>query len=230
MISKASITKPSRNIASITARIAPAVPPGRSVERAVHHVVAAEAAEHQAEQRGADQDDEDHAVICVVLLHHGLERGAPSRALERGEQDRADRADRSGFGRRRDAAQDRAEHGQDQQRAARPAPRSAGAPARKPFGAPGSGGIAGDVFGKKHRHGDQIKDVERHQREARHDGAGEQVATDTESGAKIALARAGRTDRRSLSWSPSSTSTVAGGKICASVAVAATVPAASRLS
>ena len=31
------------------------------------------------------------------------------------------------------------------------------------------------------------------------------------------------------SWSPSSTSTVAGGKICASVAVAATVPAASAL-
>ena len=29
MISKASITKPSRNIASITARIAPAAPPGR---------------------------------------------------------------------------------------------------------------------------------------------------------------------------------------------------------
>ena len=42
MISKASITKPSRNIASITARMAPAAPPGRSVERAMHHVVAAE--------------------------------------------------------------------------------------------------------------------------------------------------------------------------------------------
>ena len=30
-------------------------------ERALHHGVAAERAEHQAEQRGADQDEKDHA-------------------------------------------------------------------------------------------------------------------------------------------------------------------------
>ena len=70
MISKASITKPSRNIASITARIAPAGAARQVAERAMHHVVAAEPAEHQAEQRRADQDDEDHAGHLRGPLHH----------------------------------------------------------------------------------------------------------------------------------------------------------------
>src|SRR3974377_1405197 len=68
MISKASMTKPSRNTASITTSMAPALPPG---ECAVHHVVAAERTEDQAERRGADQNEEDHSGDLRGLLHHG---------------------------------------------------------------------------------------------------------------------------------------------------------------
>ncbi len=51
MISKASITKPSRNIASITASDRAGGAARQVGQRALDHVVAAEPAEHQAEQR-----------------------------------------------------------------------------------------------------------------------------------------------------------------------------------
>ena len=57
----------------MTARMAPAGAARQVGERAVHHVVAAEPAEHQAEQGGADQDDEDHAGDLRGPLHHRTE-------------------------------------------------------------------------------------------------------------------------------------------------------------
>ncbi len=61
MISKASITKPSRNIADHHHQDRARRAARQIAERAMHQVVAAEPAEHQAEQCRADQDHEDHA-------------------------------------------------------------------------------------------------------------------------------------------------------------------------
>ena len=64
------------------------------------------------------------------------------------KQDGADGADRRGFGRRRHAAEDGAEHGEDQ-RDRRDQNRDQPACQRKTVRRVGSGAIAGDFCGKK---------------------------------------------------------------------------------
>ena len=115
----------------------------------MHHVVATEAAKHEAEHGRADQDDEDHAVICVVRSTTGTERRA-ERAFDRRQQNGADRADRSRFGRRREAAEDRAKHRDDQEDG-----RDQRAKQRAKRGPSARAGIGGTPAGAKDRHPDR---------------------------------------------------------------------------
>ena len=86
-------------------------------------------------------------VISVVRTITGLNRpAAPD--LRSGEQHGADGADRGGFGRRRDAAEDGAEHGEDEQKRRN---QSRNKPARQSESVRG-GWVrrhAGERFGKK---------------------------------------------------------------------------------
>ncbi len=142
-------------------------------ERLLHHVVAAKAAEDEAEQRGADQDEKDHAGDLGRACHHRHEQLFRARAPRR-EQDGADRADGGRFRRRCQAAEDRAEHRKDQQDRR---DQDGGEPAneRKAARRRGIGRHRGRACGEKDRDADQVEDIERDQREARHDGAREQV-------------------------------------------------------
>jgi hypothetical protein len=77
-------------------------------------LLAAEAAKDQREDGGAEQDDEDHAADLGRLLHHLAQDGHDRTGAGDGEQHGADGADRRRFGRGRDAAEDRAQDGDDQ--------------------------------------------------------------------------------------------------------------------
>ena len=98
-------------------------------------------------------------VICVVRVMTGTStRGEAAGAeLRRGEQDGADRADRGGLRRGGNAGEDRAEdredeqHRRDQHREQPPRQR------QRRGGASGSGGSAGDVFGRKIAIAEQIE-------------------------------------------------------------------------
>ncbi len=147
MISKASITKPKEEHRDHHREYRAGRAARKIGERTMHEVVAAEAAKDETEQGRADQDDENHRCDLRGLDHRRTDDLRQFRPPRR-EQDRADRADRCGFRRRRDAAEDRAEHREDQKQAARPEPRSACAPSQSRAAQHGSTGIAGEDFGK----------------------------------------------------------------------------------
>ena len=88
-------------------------------------------------------------VICAVRITIGDQRSRqPAPACARREQDGADRADRGRFGRRRDAAEDRAQHREDQEER-RHQHRAGACDSARPRGAPDRAGSAGDGWGKK---------------------------------------------------------------------------------
>ena len=222
MISNASITKPSRNIASITARIAPAAPPGRSTSARCTMSSPPSPRNTRLNSVAPIRMVKIIDVICVVLVTVGVRyparqtwRTAKSRApataiisrheqpsrhrraqhdqceeardaktrrparrafdAQRGQQDRADRADGSGFGRRRKPDQDRAEHHDDQQhrRDHRPGDLrdEREAMRRRRIGRDRRHG-----GGPQNRDRDEKQEIEQHQRQPRHERAGEQVA------------------------------------------------------
>jgi hypothetical protein len=78
-------------MASITTRIAPAGATRQVGERAMHHVVAAEPAEHQAEQRRADQDGEDHRGGLRRLGGRGYEIAGMVHLAQRSEKPERER-------------------------------------------------------------------------------------------------------------------------------------------
>ncbi len=75
----------------------------------------ADVAHAEGEERGAGEDQGDHAVEARAAHQRVAEGGPVHRALGRRDHERAEHADRGRLGRGGDAGVDRAEHGDDQQ-------------------------------------------------------------------------------------------------------------------
>ena len=77
--------------------------------------VAVDATEHERERRRADEDEHDHRRQSSRFLHRPAQRRARQAAVDRGENHRAHRSERTRLGGCRDAGEDAAKHEQDQQ-------------------------------------------------------------------------------------------------------------------
>ena len=143
------MTKPSRNSAAMTASVAPATPPGRLVSARSTMVSPPRPRNTRLNKVAPIRIRKIMLVICVVRTITGIEQARATPDRKRRQQDGADGAHRRGFGRRRHAAEDGAEHGEDQRDRRDREPRSSRRASAKPRGASGSGAIAGDFFGKK---------------------------------------------------------------------------------
>ena len=186
MISKASITKPSRNIASMTTRMAPAAPPGGSPAPRCTMSSPPRPRNTRLNMVAPIRMTKIMQVTCVVRCTTGASAApsVPLMAASRIEPTAPTEAASVGV-----AMPPRIEPSTARMRSSgatstairrRSQARSLSAPA-------GSGGIAGDVCREEHRHADQIEDVEPDQREARNERAGEQVADRHRGRREIAL-------------------------------------------
>ena len=91
---------------------------GQRLENGAHTIIAAVAAKHEREYRGADQDQEDHAADAQRALHDFLQTRERQLATGQRKQQRAHAADAGSLGRRRKSFENGAEHRkyQDQRR------------------------------------------------------------------------------------------------------------------
>ena len=94
----------------------PICPPGSDDQQVLDPFLAADALKDQAEHARADQD-EDHEGGDPHGGRHALPDQRPGqRAVEGGEREGADDAERASFGRSREAEEDGAKHEKDQRR------------------------------------------------------------------------------------------------------------------
>ncbi len=133
------------------------------------HRLAAEQSEHGGEGPGADEQVAHHRRGPGRQVDRLLQHLVVERAVGGGQENAAERADAGGLRRRRQAEQDGAEHGDDQdgEREER------GRERPKHLGARNIGLLLGQLGGERridHRPRDHVEDVEAGQQEARHEG------------------------------------------------------------
>src|SRR5690606_28554188 len=87
---------------------------GQAVEEILNHFFAAETTEYQREQRGTNKDHKYHAGHLQGGIQHFAQPLNAELAVQYGQQQGAGRTNASGFGRRGDAGQNRAEHSNNQ--------------------------------------------------------------------------------------------------------------------
>ena len=155
------------------------------VQYALHQAITAETAEHQAEYRCPDQDDEDHACDLGGADHHRHQQSFSS-GLTRGKQDRADRTHRRSFRRRRNAGKNGAEDSENEGEGSNEnrdeLSRECGAVQCVRIG-----GERRRFFWSHDRDPDYIEHIEQHQDEARTNCAGKQIRDSDRLRCKIAF-------------------------------------------